>query len=161
MKSKRQTTVFITVLAVIMAFALPALSEEKPADDMQARVEKMRVDKKLFFAEKMKLTESEAKAFWPIYDSYQDELFKIGDRLIEVIKTYADNYGHISDEDLKKNRMEYLAILFDTLRLQESYLPKFEAVLPQKVVSRWFQLERVFESELESMLGRLIPLIQY
>ena len=54
-----------------------------------------------------------------------------------------------------------MAILYDTLRLQESYLPKFEAVLPQKVVSRWFQLERVFESELESMLGRLIPLIQY
>jgi hypothetical protein len=148
------------VLSLVMAFALPALSEEKAVDELQNSIEKMRVDKKLFFAEKMKLTESEAKAFWLVYESYQDELFEIGDRLIEGIREYADKYGHISDEDIKKNRKEYLAILYDTLRLQESYLPKFEAVLPQKVVSRWFQLERLFEGELEAMLGRLIPLIQ-
>ena len=120
----------------------------------------MRVDKKRFFTEKMKLTESEAKVFWPIYDSYQDELFKIGDRLIEGIREYAEKYGHISDEDSKKLRREYLAILYDTLRLHESYLPKFEAVLPEKVVHRWFFLERSFEGELEAMMGRLIPLRQ-
>ena len=160
MKSKHQTTILIMVLSLVMAFAFPALAEEKPADDLQALVEKMRNDKKVFFEEKMKLTESEAKAFWPVYESYQDELFKIGDRLIEGIKTYADNYGHISDEDSKKLRMEYLAILFDTLRLQESYLPKFEAVLPEKKVARWFRLERSFEGELEAMLGRIIPFRQ-
>ena len=160
MKLKHQTTIFMTVLALILAFALPALSEEKAVDELQNSIKKMRVDKKLFFAEKMKLTESEAKAFWPIYEGYQDELFEIGDGLIKGIREYADKYGHISDEDIKKNRKEYLAILYDTLRLQESYLPKFEAVLPQKVVSRWFQLERSFEGELEAMLGRLIPIIQ-
>ena len=159
MKLKHQKTILMMVLALIMAFALPALSEEKAVDELQNSIKKMRVDKKLFFAEKMKLTESEAKAFWPIYEGYQDELFEIGDGLIKGIREYADKYGHISDEDIKKNRKEYLAILYDTLRLQESYLPKFEAVLPQKVVSRWFQLERSFEGELEAMLGRLIPLI--
>jgi hypothetical protein len=160
MKSKHQTTILMMVLSLVMAFAFPALAEEKPADDLQVLIEKMRVDKKLFFEEKMKLTESEAKVFWPIYDSYQEELFKIGDRLIEGIKTYADNYGHISDEDSKKLRMEYLAILFDTLRLHESYLPKFEAVLPEKVVYRWFYLERAFEGQLEALLSEVVPLIQ-
>jgi predicted phosphohydrolase len=150
----------MTVLAAIMAFALPALSEEKAVDELQNSIKKMRVDKKLFFAEKMKLTESEAKAFWPIYESYQDELFDIGDRLIKGIREYADKYGNISDEDSKKLRREYLAILFDTLRLQESYLPKFEAVLPEKKVARWFRLERSFEGELEAMLGRIIPFRQ-
>ena len=108
----------------------------------------------------MKLTESEAKAFWPVYESYQDGLFNLGDRLIKGIREYAEKYDNISDEDSKKLRRGYLALQFEALRLLESYLPKFEAVLPQKVVSRWFQLERLFEGELEAMLGRLIPLIQ-
>ena len=160
MKSRDQTTVFITVLALILAFALPALSQEKAVDELENSIKKMRVDKKLFFEEKMKLTESEAKVFWPIYESYQDELFEIGDRLIKGIREYADKYGHISDEDSKRLRKEYLAILYDTLRLHESYLPKFEAVLPEKKVARWFRLERAFEGQLEALLSEVVPLIQ-
>jgi len=52
MKSKNQTTVLMTVLAVNLVFTLPALSEEKPVDNLQSLIEKLRVDKKLFFQRK-------------------------------------------------------------------------------------------------------------
>ena len=160
MKSKNQTTVLMTVLAVILVFTLPALSEEKPVDNLQSLIEKLRVDKKLFFSEKMKLTESEAKAFWPVYESYQDGLFNLGDRLIKGIREYAEKYDNISDEDSKKLRRGYLALQFEALRLLESYLPKFEEVLPEKKVFRYFQLERTFKGQLEALLGEVIPLTQ-
>ena len=159
MKSKHQTTVLITVLAVIMAFALPALSEEKLANDMQILVEKLRTDKKLLVAKTLELTESEAKAFWPVYESFQDERFKLGERLIKGIKEYAEKYGKISDKDAKRLRREYLAIKFKELTLTESYFPKFEEALPEKKVFRYFQLERKIEGELEALLGAVIPLI--
>lgn len=150
MKSKHQTTVLITVLAVIMAFALPALSEEKLANDMQILVEKLRTDKKLLVAKTLELTESEAKAFWPVYESFQDERFKLGERLIKGIREYAEKYDNISDEDSKKLRRGYLALQFEALRLLESYLPKFEEVLPEKKVFRYFQLERTFQGRWSS-----------
>jgi hypothetical protein len=159
MKSKHQTTVLITVLAVIMAFALPALSEEKLANDMQILVEKLRTDKKLLVAKTLELTESEAKAFWPVYESFQDERFKLGERLIKGIREYAEKYGKISDKDAKRLRREYLAIKFQELTLTESYFPKFEEALPEKKVFRYFQLERKIEGELEALLGAVIPLI--
>ncbi len=39
MKSKNQTTVLMTVLAVILVFALPVLSEDKWEDEMQALIQ--------------------------------------------------------------------------------------------------------------------------
>ena len=161
MKSKNQTTIFMTVLALILAFALPALSEDKWDDEMQVLIEKLRVDKRILVAETMKLTESEARAFWPVYESYQDERIKLGKRLIKGIKTYADKYGKISDEDAKSLRRGYLAILYDELKIMEAYLPKFEAVLPEKKVFRYFQLERTIGGQLEALLGAIIPYIQY
>jgi hypothetical protein len=160
MKSKNQTTVLMTVLAAILALTLPALSEENPADDMQILVEKLRADKKLLVAKTLELTESEAKAFWPIYESFQDGRSKLAERLIKGIREYAEKYGKISDEETKKLRIEYLAIKFGELRLMESYLPKFEEVLPEKKVFRYFHLERKIEGELEALLGQVLPLIQ-
>jgi hypothetical protein len=160
MKSKNQTTIFMTVLALILAFALPALSEDKWDDEMQVLIEKLRVDKRILVAETMKLTESEARAFWPVYESYQDERIKLGKRLIKGIKTYADNYGKISDNDAKSLRREYLAILYEELRIMESYMPKFEEALPEKKVFRYFQIERTWEAAVDAMLSKNIPLIQ-
>ena len=37
----------------------------------------------------MQLTETEAKAFWPLYDQYQNELFLLRSRTIMMINDYA------------------------------------------------------------------------
>ena len=91
MKAKR--AIMITVLGLIMSLgAMPAASQEKPSDNMQVVVEKIRADKKLLVAENMQLTEAEAKAFWPVYKQYQDELFLLRTRTAKLIKDYADAY---------------------------------------------------------------------
>jgi hypothetical protein len=160
MKSKKNTTVLMTVLAVVVALAVPALSQEKPADNMQILREKARADKKRLVAKHMKLTESEAKAFWPVYDSYQETLRKLDDRLLKVIKNYAENYDSLSDKDAKEIREEYMAIERERLRLLESYLPKFGKALPEKKVFRYLQVERTWQAAAEAMLANNIPLIQ-
>jgi len=70
MKGKTKALVLVLTLTIFLAgVAMPALAEEKPADNMQLVQEKIKADKKLFVAENMQLTEKEAKAFWPVYDS--------------------------------------------------------------------------------------------
>jgi len=51
-----------------------------PADNMEIVKEKVRADKKLLIATNMDLTESEANAFWLVYEAYQAELGKLRDR---------------------------------------------------------------------------------
>src|SRR5215475_7318126 len=67
----------------------------------------------------MQLTPEESKKFWPIYDEFLASLNKINDARIQNLKSYAANYGQITDEktddvmkqelSLRKQREDLLA----------------------------------------------------
>jgi hypothetical protein len=143
-----------------LALPVLALAQEKPADNMQIVREKIRADKKLFIAQNMQLTESEAKAFWPVYDTYQNDLAKLNDRTIKLIQDYAKNYKTMTDETAQKLLDEYMAIEGDRLKLRESYRPQFMKVLPAKRVARFYQLENKIHAVVSYDLARQIPLIK-
>src|SRR6266498_3232134 len=81
-------------LAIMMfGFAPLSAAQDKPADNMQILRDKIKADKKLVVATNMELTESEAKGFWPIYESYQKDLQKINRRLANRLERSAP-YSH-------------------------------------------------------------------
>ncbi len=161
MKTRSRTTMIITALAAIMAFvSIPAFAQDKPADNMELVREKLRADKKLLVAEAMKLTETEAKAFWPVYDSYQKELGSLFDRKINLIQDYAKNYETMSDEVAKNLLAKYMAIEGDYLKLRQSFLPKFRKVLSEKRVVRYYQIENKVKAIMEYDGARQIPLMK-
>jgi hypothetical protein len=160
-----KTIIRLPLLAIAFAVALtfsvvPALSQDKPADTMQLVREKLHADKKLLIAENMQLTESEAKPFWVVYEDYQKKLDKLGNRLQKLIKDYADNYGSMSDAAAKKMMDGYLAIEKERLTLMQSYLPKFRKVLPEKKVTRYYQIENKINAAVNYELAEHIPLIR-
>jgi len=160
MKSKSRG-VFITVLlTAIMIVVVPALAQEKPADNMQVLIEKIRADKKLLVAENMELTEAEAKAFWPVYNQYQDELFLLRTRTLKLIKDYADAYEKMNNETAKKLMDEYITIETLGPKLRQTYLPKFRKVLPEVKVVRYYQIENKIQAALMYDLAANIPLMK-
>ena len=161
MKTRSTTTMIMRALAAIMAFvSIPAFAQDKPADTMELVREKLRADKKLLVAEGMQLTETEAKAFWPVYDRYQGEFGKLFDRKIKLIQDYAKNYETMSDEVAKKLLDEYMAIEGEYLKLRQSYLPKFSKVLSRKRVARYYQIENKVKAIMEYDMARQIPLMK-
>ena len=149
------------VLAVLMiGIAGSAAAQSTPADNMQIVKEKVRTDKKLFIATNMELTQSEAKTFWPIYNSYQSELEKLVDRKGKLIEKFAANYETLSDDMAKALLDEDLSIDSDYQKLRQSYLSKFRGVLSDKKVARFYQLESKIHAVVEFELARRIPLVQ-
>ena len=157
------------VLAIaigLMAFAatLPTSSwaQDKPADNMQILQEKIKADKKLLVAENMGLTESEAKAFWPVYDQYQNDLTAINQRMVGLIQSYAADYNAQSMTDEKANKLinEFVAIGKAEGALNESYVPKLSKVLPPKKVARYLQIENKIRAIIKYNLAAEIPLVQ-
>ena len=151
-------------MALMMVFialtGLPALSEDKPADNMDIVREKIRADKKLMVSEEMELTEKEANAFWPVYERYQKDLQKINDRTVALIKEYSDNYKTMTDAVAKKLLDDMLKIEADRLSLRKSYLPDFEKTLPAKKVARYYQIENKIDAVVKYELAKAIPLVK-
>ena len=143
-------------------FGSPVLSQDKPADNMQILLDKIKADKKLFVAANMDLTESEAKGFWPIYEEYQKSLAEINGRLAKLINDYATEYNAntLTDEKAKKLTDEMVAIQQEEGGLQASYLPKLNKVLPPKKVARYLQIENKIRAALRYEIAKNIPVVE-
>ena len=145
---------------MVMAMVVPGISQEKPADNMQVVLEKIRADKKLLVAENMQLTEAEAKAFWPVYNQYQDELFLLRTRTAKLIKDYAEAYDKMTNDTAKKLLDELVSIEALGPKLRQAYLPKFRKVLPETKVVRYYQIENKINAALMYELAANIPLMK-
>jgi hypothetical protein len=158
-RANRVLTV-LGILGAIMVAGEPISAQEKPADNMEVVLEKIRADKKLLVAENLQLTEAEAKGFWPVYRRYQDELFLLRSRVVQLIKDYAAAYDQMGNDTAKKLLDEYMTIEALGLKLRQAYLPKFRAVLPEVKVVRYYQIENKIHAALAYEIGAKIPLVK-
>ena len=156
---KSRVTMVLVILGVVLGMVVPGIAQEKPADNMQIVLEKVRADKKLLVAENMQLTEAEAKAFWPVYDQYQDELFLLRARTVKLINDFSDAYQKMTNETAKKLMDEYMTIETLGPKLRQAYLPKFRKVLPEVKVVRYYQIENKVQAALFYELAKNIPLM--
>ena len=150
----------IVMLAIGVAFATPAYSQDKAADTMQIVKEKLKADKKLLVAENLELTEPEAKAFWPVYESYQQDLDKVNQRLGNVIKEYARKFQSLTNDDADKLLTDAVAVEVERVKLMETYLPKVKQALPAKKAALYYQLESKIRAIINFELAANIPLVQ-
>jgi hypothetical protein len=127
---------------------------------MQILLEKIRADKKLLVAANMELTDAEAKAFWPVYENYQNELFLLRLRTARFIKEYSEAYKDMKNEKAKALLDEAMTIESLGLKLRQAYLPKFRNVLPEKKAARYYQIENKIQAALNYELAKEIPLVQ-
>jgi hypothetical protein len=164
MKSKMylKTGVVIVMVAALVGLAIPAAAQQKPADNMQIFMEKVKADKKLLVADNMGLTESEAKGFWPVYEGYQKGLAAINQRIVKLIESYAAEYraDTLTDEKSKKLIDEMVAIEQAEVDLKKSYVPKLNKVLPPKKVARYLQIENKIRAVVKYEIAGGVPLAE-
>ena len=150
---------------LIAAFAFvgaPGYAQDKSADmNMQILRDKLKADKKVVVAANMQLTDAEAKAFWPIYDQYQNDLNAINKRLGEGILAYANAYkaGPISDASAKKFLDEAIAIDDAEAKLRKDYAAKLTAAIPPAKAARYLQIESKIRAAICYEMAAAIPLV--
>ncbi len=148
------------LLTLATALALPALAQD--TSSMEILRQKVKADKKLLVAQNMQLTEAEAKAFWPVYDAYQNDLQKINQRMGKAIADYADAYnkGPVPNETAKTLLNEALTIEEEEVKLKRAYVPKLEKALPPAKVARYVQIENKIRAAIRYELADAIPLVK-
>ncbi|HSB70985.1 MAG TPA: hypothetical protein VLT62_16785 [Candidatus Methylomirabilis sp.] len=148
-------------IALVALIAVPAFAQDKPANNMEILRQKIKADKKLLVAANMDLTESEAKGFWPVYDSFQADLQALNERLGKLIVRYADLYKArtLTDDAAKSLMDEALAIEQAEVNLKQAYVPKLAAALPATKVARYLQIENKIRAVIKYELADGIPLV--
>ena len=154
----RSVTMIVSFLFCLEAGT--ALAQDKPADNIDIVREKVRTDKKLVVATALNLTEAEAKAFWPVYNSYQSDMIAHYDRVFKLVDAYAKSYETMTDENATQLLGEFLSLETDYIALLNSYVPRFRRVLPPVKVARLYQVENKLRALVDYEFARAIPLIK-
>jgi len=156
----------IAVLGFPGRFALAQQPAQPQADEARAQaIEEIQLTRAAIQAERqvivsiaMDLSPEEMQGFWPLYREYRLEMIKVGDRMVTLITTYADNYQDLTDEVADKLLNEFVSIEKERARLKAKYVPKFKKVLPAKKVARFYQIENKLDVAILAELAEEIPL---
>jgi hypothetical protein len=111
-------------------------------------------------AANLKLTDTEATKFWPIYDQYVAELSKVNNDKYAVVKEYANNYGTLTDAQALDLTKRLLAVDNAVAQLRTKYVPIVNGVLPGVKTATFFQIDRRLTMLIDIQLASSLPLIQ-
>ena len=150
---------FVTVAlaGAIVAAAAPSFAQNDIIELLRSDIA---TQKKAIMTQAMSMTEAESEVFWPIYNEYQNELRKIGDERVALIKQYADNYDSMSDEMAKDITKRALKQQGDRLSLYKKYNGKLAKALGPKLAARWLQAEHAINTMIDVQVASELPLMK-
>lgn len=120
----------------------------------------LRSKRKQLIASNLRLTDTEAAKFWPIYDQYVSELITINDKKFGVIQNYADNWGKLSDDQSLTFIRQWADLDIATAQLRQKYVPIVSKVLDGKKTATFMQLDRRIAMMIELQVASQMPLVQ-
>jgi len=122
-------------LFICLMISLPLIAQDKSQRSQQ--VESVKI---AFITQKLNLNTAEAEKFWPIYNSYQQEL-----RQVYKQRREAKNKKAANSDDKLDNELNFESRL---LEIRKQYKNEFSKVVPSEKVLQFFQAEREFREQM-------------
>lgn len=127
------------VLAVFAAVSTSAAAQVGPR--AQEKIEAFKIG---FFTEKLQLTTEESKAFWPLFNQFENDR--------EALKEKYDLDGKklelLSDKDVESAILQHLDMEDQLVKLRRDYTKRFMEVLPIRKVAMLQRIDTEFKRAL-------------
>ena len=108
----------------------------------------------------MRFSEAESAAFWPVYHKYRADMLVQLDRLIALARDYAENMDNLSDEQAAHILDQYLDIELKSNKVKRKYVKQYRKVLPEKQVTRFYQIDNKLDAVVRFDAARTVPLVE-
>jgi hypothetical protein len=131
---------------LLLAFTATAQNKPQPVKD---RVDAMKIG---FITDRLNLTPEEAKAFWPVYNQYSEELENLRKNRRDNLINTQMNFDDMSDADVEKAVDSDIAFRQSELEILKKYHPQFKKILPIKKVAKLYKAEEDFKRKLLEMI---------
>jgi len=166
---KRLMAVVLMGASWMLGGPTPSAQESAPQEstshvisnqDLNLLRQDLRSKRKQLIAANLKLTDTDAKTFWPVYDQYMRELIAINDRKFGLVQEYADNWGKMTNDKSLLFARNWLEMDIAIAQLRQHYVPIVAQVLDGRKTTTFFQLDRRIAMMLELQVSSQMPLVQ-
>ena len=91
-------------------------------------------------------TGDQARKFWPLQRSFENDLSKLGDRRVDIIRDYTKNWDNLSDETAKDLGKRLIAYHRKRVDLRDKYFGRMSKDISPTVAAKFFQIETQLET---------------
>jgi hypothetical protein len=145
-------------LLVILGLALAFQATAQVRDETRLTYEVIESERSALVLGSLGLTPEQEKAVAPIYDAYREAVAAVNVRRFNLIASFIERRGQLSDGEALSMVREYIDIEQAYFDVDKAYMQKFLDALPPQKVIRLFQAENKLNVTLEAELVKDIPL---
>ena len=145
------------VFGILLLSATAAFSQEGYLELFRRD---MKADKLKLMISAMDLPEPASSRFWTIYKEYDQELAKLGDRIVANIKDYAANELTLTDSKVDELINKGFSNREDRMNLLKKYYKKVKKELGAKVAGRYVQAELQVLTLIDAKVMDAVPLVR-
>jgi hypothetical protein len=129
-------------LLIFMLFSLTIFSQD--GQRREKMKDKFKAQKVAFITSELELTETESQKFWPIFNSYQEEL--------ETLRSANDKKPTKDMTDKEAEDLIYAKLegRSKEIDIQKKYVQKLKTAIPARKVALLFGLEKEFKEKVIS-----------
>jgi hypothetical protein len=120
---------------------------------------KSRANQRKVIDEAMRFTPEQEKKFWPIYDQFEAQMVKIGDRRLLLIDEYQQNYFKMDNAKAKELLEESMTLEGESKAARDHCVRRLEQELSPILAARFFQIERQLQLVKDLQIAARLPLI--
>lgn len=149
-----------SIFVVILLGLAGGLFAQDLHSEIAVQRAKDETDRQAIVAASLKLTDTESKAFWPLYKEYRAEMGKAGDRGWKLIIEFADKYQSMTDADATRMLDEVLSIEKQQLEIKTKWMKSMRKTIPATTIARFFQIDNKIDTLLRLDAAANIPLVE-
>lgn len=153
MSLKRKLITMKNIWIAVLLLFIPVMLK---AQDRGGRSEEIESFKIAYLTQKLDLSSTEAKVFWPIYNDWQKELSALrserNKNVISFRKT--EEIEALSDAEIHSLITNEINYKQRNLNIEKKYYNRLKTSLPLKVVGKYYRAQETFKKELLNRFGR-------
>jgi hypothetical protein len=149
---------FITALALLLTFSTAASAQSALDQQIELARQTAQTDRQVILKGNMDFTADESEAFWPVWKEYRTAASANSDRMLNLIRDFAENYNEIPAHKANELMTDYFSIKMQALVVKQQFGQKISQILPAQKAMRVIQIENKLDAAIDMQLASEIPL---
>ena len=159
-------TYFSTLFLALFVLTLGASGQQEgqksafPESYVALNRSNVQFEKTAILTQNLSLSDEDGRKFWPLQRNYENDLEKLGDQRLELIRDYVKNWDNLSDDTAKSLGRRLLEYHKKRVELAQKYFDRISKEISPTVAAKFFQLEIQLEDLTDLAVASAVPLVK-
>jgi hypothetical protein len=149
----------LVLIGAILGSSVYGFAQSSGNEDIAMIQNLYGMEKRKLVANYMQIPQSQAAAFWSVYEQCEVDRRELGRKRIELINEYAKTYKDLTDDKADEIAEGILENNVKLEKFHQSYYSKFKKATSAVTAAQFMQLELYLQSEIKREITSNVPFI--